>query len=157
GVAVEDGRHLVQVVADAGQVRDGGERRLAADADDEVVGPLARRAAGAVGDRDEGRLQLLQAEEVAEQLLRRPPGLGREELEAEGGGVVAEDVPDMHDRGPSGPWPSTVPRRDCAEIAAACQDQSAANYSRLSVRQVTFGLPRVSKVRGRSSPGGPPQ
>ena len=51
-------------VADAGQVRDGSEVGLADDADDQVVRPLARRAAGAVGDRDERRLQCLQAGDV---------------------------------------------------------------------------------------------
>ena len=72
GVAVEDRGHLVEGVADAGQVRDGRQVRLALDADDQVVGALAGRAAGPVGDRDERRLQLLQLRDGAEQLLATP-------------------------------------------------------------------------------------
>ena len=82
-VAVEDRGQLVAVVADAGQVRDGRQVGLALDADDQVVRPLAGRAAGAVGDRDERRLQRLQLGDGAEQLLGRLVGLRREELEAE--------------------------------------------------------------------------
>ena len=44
GVAVEDRRHLVERVADAGQVRDGREVRLADDPHDEIVRAVAGRA-----------------------------------------------------------------------------------------------------------------
>src|SRR5205823_15012638 len=92
----ENGGQLVARVADAGEVRNGREGRLAVDADHQVVGPLARRAAGAVGDGDERRLQFLQAGDVGEQLFGRLVGLGREELEAEAGAVLAEDVLNVH-------------------------------------------------------------
>src|SRR5262249_27207647 len=73
------------------------------DADDEVVGAVAFRAAGAVGDGDEGGLEFLEAGDGAEQFLGRRVGLGREELEAEGGPVLGEDVLNVHGaaRGPS--------------------------------------------------------
>ena len=67
---------------------------LAVDADDEVVGAFARRAAGAVGDGDERRLQLLQAGDVGEQLLGRLVGLRREELEAERGARAGGRCPE---------------------------------------------------------------
>ena len=54
---------------DAGQVRRGGQRRLAQDARHDVVGALARRAVRAVGDRDEAR------RERREPLDRRPQRL----------------------------------------------------------------------------------
>ena len=86
GIAVQDRGDLVPAVADAGQVRDGRQLRFALNAHDQVVGSLAGRAARAVGHRHERGLQRLQLRDRREQLLRGLVGLGREELEAEGGG-----------------------------------------------------------------------
>ena len=55
GVATQDLPDLVLLVADAGQVRHGGELRLLLDPHHQVVGHLPGRAAGAVGHRDEAR------------------------------------------------------------------------------------------------------
>ena len=77
-------------------MRDGREVGFPLDADDEVVGAVASRAAGPVGHRHERRLQFLQGRDGAEQLLARLVGLRREELEAERGAVLGEDVLNVH-------------------------------------------------------------
>src|SRR5262249_40689855 len=64
---------------------------------DEVMGALARRAAGAIGDRDERRLQRLQLDEIGEEFVRRGVGLRREELEAERRRVRGEDIANVHE------------------------------------------------------------
>src|SRR5262249_30048442 len=75
---------------------DGGELRLALDADDEVVRVLARRAAGTVGDGDERWLERLQPDDVGEEFVPRGVGLRREELEAERPRMRGKDVANMH-------------------------------------------------------------
>ena len=98
GIAVEDGRELLARVADARQVRDGRQPGLALDPHDQVVSPLARRAAGAVGHRHERGPERLELGDRLEEIVGGPVGLGREELEAEGRGPGLEDVLDMHGR-----------------------------------------------------------
>ena len=87
-IPVEDDRQLVPVVADARQVGDGRQLGLADDPHDQLVRPLAGRAAGPVGDRDERRLERLEAGDGLEELGRCLVRLGRKELEAERGRVL---------------------------------------------------------------------
>src|SRR5262245_38495635 len=83
-------------VADARQVRDRRQVRLTLDSDDQVVSPLAGRAARAIGDRDERGLECLQLGDVDEEFFGRGVRVGREKLEAERGRVAAEDVVNVH-------------------------------------------------------------
>ncbi len=82
-IFLRDRVNLLARRLDTGQVRGGGDRRVAGDAGDGVVRPLARRAARAIGDADEPRRQR------RERLDRLPQGrfhllrLGREEFEAD--------------------------------------------------------------------------
>ena len=70
-------------VRGAREVRHRGHRRVAVDLDDEVVGALARRPAGAVGDRDVRRLQRLELAQRLREHAFRLLVARREELERE--------------------------------------------------------------------------
>ena len=85
-----DGRvlahHVGQLVAarpDAGEVRDGGQRRLAGDLAGDPHRPVARGAPGAVGHRDECRAQGLDVADRLPEHALTVVGLRREQLERE--------------------------------------------------------------------------
>lgn len=85
-----------QAMTDTCQVRDGGELRLALNAEDEIVRAVSRAAAGAVSDRHERRLELLQRGDIAKEILAGFVGLRGEEFEAELRRVVAENIENVH-------------------------------------------------------------
>ena len=89
-VAVEKRGDLVLGVADTGQVGDRGQPGFMLNAHDQVVSPLARRAARAVGHRNKRGLQRLQLGDRVEELFRGLVGLGWEELETERGWTSLE-------------------------------------------------------------------
>ena len=80
-------RHGIDFVAagiDAGEMRGGGERRVAHDPLDRLVGALAGRAPCPVGHADEARVERRERLDRLPQGRGHGLGLGREEFEADG-------------------------------------------------------------------------
>src|SRR5271157_2526001 len=97
-ITIEDRPQLFPGVANAGQVGNRGQVGLALNPHDQVMGPLPGRATRSISHRDERGPQRLQLGDRLEQFSGSPVRLGREELEAEGGRVCAEDIEYMHVR-----------------------------------------------------------
>ena len=96
GIAFQDFFDFRLVVPDAREVGDRVEAGGGLDPHHELVGHLARRAAGPVGHAHERRLERLELPDVFEELVQRLRGLRREELERERRGAFFQDIGDVH-------------------------------------------------------------
>ena len=98
GVAIQQSGDLILGVANAGQMRDGGQLGFTLNSHDQVVGSLPCRAPRAIGHRNERWLEGLQLSDRLEKLFRGLVGLGWEELETEGGRTRLKNILDVHGR-----------------------------------------------------------
>ncbi len=99
GVAGEDFIDFLLAVTDACEVGNGIEDSFFLDADHEVVGHFTGCSACAVSHTDKIRGIVLQIGDGGVEFLRCLGRFRGEEFEREGGGVLGENIGNMHDRG----------------------------------------------------------